>query len=98
VRLAARLHRLGSRPAHGLRIRGQSSGVKQDRYWFNDSDRDDSWHAVRDVSVMRDRDGRLAEFRIPFSQLRVNVRNPGAPGDATASQGAGVGGADPILP
>ena len=28
------------------------SGVKQDRYWFNDSERDDSWDAVWDVSVI----------------------------------------------
>jgi hypothetical protein len=48
------------------------SGVKQDRYWFNDSDRDDSWDAVWDVSVTRDGDGWLAEFRIPFSQLRFS--------------------------
>ena len=33
------------------------SGVKQDRYWFNDTDRDDSWDAVWDVQVSRDRDG-----------------------------------------
>jgi hypothetical protein len=46
------------------------SGVKQDRYWFNDGERDDSWDAVWDVSVVRDADGWLAEFRIPFSQLR----------------------------
>ena len=46
------------------------SGVKQDRYWFNDTDRDDSWDAVWDVRVSRERDGWLAEFRIPFSQLR----------------------------
>jgi hypothetical protein len=48
------------------------SGVKQDRYWFNDSDRDDSWDAVWDVSVTRDGDGWIAEFRIPFSQLRFS--------------------------
>jgi len=46
------------------------SGVKQDRYWFNDGDRDNSWDAVWDVNVIRDGDGWLAEFRIPFSQLR----------------------------
>src|SRR5216683_29581 len=48
------------------------SGVKQDGYWFNDSNRDDSWDAVWDVSVSRDADGWTAEFRIPFSQLRFN--------------------------
>ena len=46
------------------------SGVKVDRYWFNDNSRDDSWDAVWSVSVSRDREGWSAEFRIPFSQLR----------------------------
>jgi len=48
------------------------SGVKMDRYWFNDNNLDDSWDAVWDVSVSRDREGWTAEFRIPFSQLRFN--------------------------
>jgi hypothetical protein len=48
------------------------SGVKMDRYWFNDTSRDDSWDAVWDVSVSRDAQGWSAEFRIPFSQLRFN--------------------------
>src|SRR6185295_12216945 len=48
------------------------SGVKMDRYWFNDKDHDDSWDAVWDVSVSRDSQGWSAEFRIPFSQLRFN--------------------------
>jgi hypothetical protein len=52
------------------------SAVKQDRYWFNDGNRDDSWDAVWDVSVTRDPLGWSAEFRIPFSQLRFT------PGDA----------------
>ena len=51
------------------------SGVKVDRYWFNDNSRDDSWDAVWDVSVSRDAQGWSAEFRIPFSQLRFN-RSP----------------------
>ena len=46
------------------------SGVKQDAYWYNDSSRDDSWDAVWDVIVTRDRQGWSAEFHIPFSQLR----------------------------
>ena len=50
------------------------SGVKMDRYWFNDNNSDDSWDAVWDVSVSRDRRGWTAEFRIPFSQLRFNPR------------------------
>src|SRR5437764_1060780 len=48
------------------------SGVKLDRYWFNDTSRDDSWDAIWDVSVSRDSEGWTAEFRIPFSQLRFN--------------------------
>ena len=48
------------------------SGVKMDRYWFNDNNSDDSWDAVWDVSVSRDPQGWTAEFRIPFSQLRFN--------------------------
>ena len=46
------------------------SGVKQDAYWYNDSSRDGSWDAVWDVEVTRNADGWVAEFRIPFSQLR----------------------------
>ena len=46
------------------------AGVKQDRYWFNDTNQDDSWDAVWDVTVARDRLGWSAEFRIPLSQLR----------------------------
>jgi len=48
------------------------AGVKQDRYWFNDTNSDDSWDAVWDVKVSRDTTGWTAEFRIPFSQLRFN--------------------------
>ena len=49
------------------------AGVKADRYYFNDSDNDDSWDAVWDVQVARDGDGWRAEFRIPFSQLRFSA-------------------------
>ncbi len=45
-------------------------GVKQDRYWFNDTNNDKSWDAVWDVTVARDQSGWSAQFRIPFSQLR----------------------------
>src|SRR5438128_7737176 len=33
------------------------AGVKQDRYWFNDNNSDDSWDAVWNVSVSRDPGG-----------------------------------------
>jgi hypothetical protein len=46
------------------------SGVKLDRYWYNDNNNDDSWDAVWDVTVSRDEEGWTAEFRIPLSQLR----------------------------
>jgi hypothetical protein len=47
-------------------------GVKADRYYFNDGNSDDSWDAVWDVEITRDVEGWIAEFRIPFSQLRFN--------------------------
>jgi hypothetical protein len=46
------------------------AGVKEDTYWFGDSNEDRGWDAVWDVAVARDTDGWRAEFRIPFSQLR----------------------------
>src|SRR6185436_2629935 len=60
------------------------SGVKMDRYWFNDNNRDDSWDAVWDVSVSRDPQGWTAEFRIPFSQLRFNPSQSSTFGFAVA--------------
>ncbi|MFH1575271.1 MAG: DUF5916 domain-containing protein, partial [Acidobacteriota bacterium] len=48
------------------------AGVKQDKYWFNDgAGNDPGWDAVWDVAAARDGDGWSAEFRIPFSQLRM---------------------------
>lgn len=46
------------------------AGVKQDSYWFNDTNNDDGWDAVWDVAVSRGEKGWRAEFKIPFSQLR----------------------------
>jgi hypothetical protein len=46
------------------------AGVKYDRYWFNDTNSDNSWDAVWDVATRRTAEGWQAEFRIPFSQLR----------------------------
>jgi hypothetical protein len=48
------------------------AGVKQDRYWYNDNNRDQSWDAVWDVTVGRDAQGWSADFRIPLSQLRFS--------------------------
>jgi hypothetical protein len=46
------------------------AGVKQDKYYYNDSSDDRGWDAVWDVAVSRHASGWRAEFRIPFSQLR----------------------------
>ena len=52
-------------------------GVKQDAYWYNENESDDSWDAVWDVVVRRTADGWQAEFRIPFSQLRFSGKGDG---------------------
>ncbi|MFL5583128.1 MAG: DUF5916 domain-containing protein [Gemmatimonadaceae bacterium] len=46
------------------------AGVKRDFYVYNDSNEDPSWDAVWDVATAIDSLGWVAEFRIPFSQLR----------------------------
>ncbi|HEX5107723.1 MAG TPA: DUF5916 domain-containing protein [Vicinamibacterales bacterium] len=58
------------------------AGVKQDAYWFNDGQSDDSWDAVWDVVSKRLDDGWAAEFRIPFSQLRFRSHGDGRVGFA----------------
>jgi Domain of unknown function (DUF5916)/Carbohydrate family 9 binding domain-like len=62
------------------------SGVKQDRYWFNDNNRDDGWDAVWDVKVARDQSGWSAEFHIPFSQLRFTPGESNTFGFAVSRQ------------
>jgi hypothetical protein len=46
------------------------AGVKRDFYVYNDNTEDPSWDAVWDVATAIDSSGWVAEFRIPFSQLR----------------------------
>jgi hypothetical protein len=46
------------------------AGVKRDFYVYNDTNEDPSWDAVWDVATAIDSLGWVAEFRIPFSQLR----------------------------
>src|SRR5215471_6034142 len=62
------------------------AGVKEDRYWYNDSNDDDGWDAVWDVSVTRDKDGWRAEFKIPFSQLRFRPADSSTFGFAVVRQ------------
>ncbi|MCA0375693.1 MAG: carbohydrate binding family 9 domain-containing protein [Gemmatimonadetes bacterium] len=51
------------------------AGVKRDFYVYNDNTEDVTWDAVWDVATSVDSLGWVAEFRIPFSQMRF------APGD-----------------
>jgi hypothetical protein len=60
------------------------AGVKLDTYHFNDTNEDDSWDAVWDVTTARDADGWRAEFRIPYSQLRFSGGGDGRLGFAIA--------------
>jgi hypothetical protein len=46
------------------------AGVKRDFYVYNDVTEDPSWDAVWDVATAIDSVGWVAEFAIPFSQLR----------------------------
>lgn len=51
------------------------AGVKRDYYVSNDQNEDEGWDAVWDVATRIDSVGWVAEFRIPFSQIRYS---PGA--------------------
>jgi hypothetical protein len=46
------------------------AGVKRDYYVSQDNNEDDSWDAVWDVATRIDSLGWVAEFKIPFSQIR----------------------------
>ncbi len=46
------------------------AGVKRDYYITNDGNEDGSWDGVWDVATRIDSVGWVAEFRIPFSQMR----------------------------
>ncbi|MDQ6717496.1 MAG: carbohydrate binding family 9 domain-containing protein, partial [Gemmatimonadota bacterium] len=48
------------------------AGVKRDFYVYNDNTEDPTWDGVWDVATAIDSLGWVAEFRIPFSQLRFN--------------------------
>ncbi|MGZ8809183.1 MAG: DUF5916 domain-containing protein, partial [Mycobacterium sp.] len=48
------------------------AGVKRDYYVYNDNTEDVTWDGVWDVATAIDSLGWVAEFRIPFSQLRFN--------------------------
>ncbi|MDX2058725.1 MAG: DUF5916 domain-containing protein [Gemmatimonadales bacterium] len=50
-----------------------AAGVKRDAFLFDDNNQDDRWDAVWDAGVRIDSTGWVAEFRIPFSQLRFSA-------------------------
>ena len=68
------------------------AGVKQDRYWFNDTNNDQAGTRCGTWRCRATSDGWRAEFRIPFSQLRFNpsetlhVRLRGRPQDRPAER------------
>lgn len=52
-------------------------GVLSDVYVFNDTEADPSWDGVWNVAAQVDAQGWTAEYRIPLSQLRYDVRPDG---------------------
>ncbi|GAB5408469.1 MAG: hypothetical protein BalsKO_08340 [Balneolaceae bacterium] len=50
-------------------------GVQKDILFFNDTEEDILWDAVWDSETSINRDGWIAEFRIPLSQLRFTSSN-----------------------
>ena len=54
----------------GYELAVNPKGVKSDFYTFNDSQEDPSWDGVWDVATSIDSLGWIAEYRIPFSQMR----------------------------
>jgi hypothetical protein len=51
------------------------AGVKRDFYVYNDQTEDGTWDAVWDAATSIDSLGWVAEFRIPFSQMRFADRD-----------------------
>lgn len=54
----------------GFRFTTNPLGVKRDVYISNDGNEDLSWDGVWDVAATVDAEGWIAEYRIPFSQMR----------------------------
>ena len=48
------------------------AGVKRDYYVYDDNNEDPTWDGIWDVATRIDSVGWVAEFRIPFSQLRFD--------------------------
>ncbi|CAN5413732.1 hypothetical protein BH09GEM1_BH09GEM1_35530 [soil metagenome] len=56
----------------GYEFSTNPAGVKRDYYVTGDGNEDGSWDAVWDVATKIDSVGWVAEFRIPFSQIRYS--------------------------
>ena len=61
-----------------FRFSATPRGVQKDVYMFNDGSEDLNWDAVWEVATRVDRDGWVAEFRIPLSQLRYGRQAAGS--------------------
>ncbi|NNF27015.1 MAG: hypothetical protein HKN73_07345, partial [Gemmatimonadetes bacterium] len=57
----------------GYRFRTTAGNVQTDRYLFDDGGEDAAWDAVWESAVTVDDRGWIAEFRIPFSQMRYET-------------------------
>ena len=68
-------HRLVSRPAHGVRVRGQPRRREGGSLLVQRQQRDDSWDAVWDVSVSRD--ARRLARRVPHPVLAAALQSVG---------------------
>jgi len=61
-----------------FRFSANPRGVKKDVFHSNDLGEDLNWDAIWEVATRVDSAGWVAEFRIPFSQLRFGSARPGA--------------------
>ena len=57
--------------AHAFNDRANPLGVKMDLRWLDDASWDLVYDAVFDAAASRDQTGWYAEFRIPYSQMRM---------------------------
>ena len=55
---------------NGYEMAVNPAGVKRDYAIYNDNNEDEGWDGIWDVATRIDKEGWIAEFRIPFSQLR----------------------------
>ena len=59
----------------GIELAVNPAGVKRDYSIYSDIVEDPTWDGVWDVETRIDEKGWVAEFRVPFSQLRFNAKD-----------------------